>query len=410
VWNSRLGHGLFALVCAVAGCADDAGSGGARDAGGHDHDAHSRPPVETLVDASVEGPEGSVAAEFVWDLPEETWPRPAVPADNPMSNEKVELGRHLFYDVRLSANNTTSCATCHKQELAFTDGRAVGLGATGQEHTRGSMSLANVGYAQTLTWGHPLMFDLERQAQVPIFGDRPEELANRSIPELEERLRAVPRYVELFAAAFPEDEEPIELLNLGRALAAFQRTLISGNSAYDQYQRGDEAALSEAAKRGMRFITTNEDHRFECNHCHGTVFFTDHITWENRSDTGAAPPYHQTGLYDIDGQGGYPEPNTGTHEITGRPRDMGMFKAPTLRNIALTAPYMHDGSIRTLSEVLDHYSRGGRAHAAGRTDALLKSFPISDEEKADIIAFLESLTDHDFITDPRFSDPWTERR
>ena len=120
-------------------------------------------------------------------------------------------------------------------------------------------------------------------------------------------------------------------------------------------------------------------------------------------------PFHNTGLYNIDGLGGFPASSPGVYELTQEPADMGKFKAPTLRNIALTAPYMHDGSIATLAQVIDHYAKGGRAHVAGKTDSLLVPFTISESEKADIIAFLEALTDEELIRDPRFSDPWLER-
>jgi cytochrome c peroxidase len=368
---------------------------------GHDHDA----ALATSIDSGLEPVDGSVAGGFEWRLPS-GFPRPVVPADNPMTPEKVELGRHVFYDKRLSGNQTFACATCHKQALAFADERAVGFGSTGQHHTRGSMSLANVAYSPTLTWANPLVTELERQAQVPIFGDDPIELGMMSIDQVESRFRAVPRYQELFAAAFPDETERITLQNLLKALAAFERTIISGNSAYDRFNAGDETALSESAKRGMSFVTTNEDHRFECNHCHGGFNFTDHVTWEGLEQAGERPPFHQTGLYDLDGKGTYPAPNTGVFNTSLNPDDMGKFKAPTLRNVALTPPYMHDGSIATLSEVLDHYSKGGRAHNATRTDPLLKPFVITAEEKADIIAFLESLTDYDLLNDPALSDPW----
>jgi cytochrome c peroxidase len=414
VWSRHAQRTLLVTGLAALGCDDgnaEVPAPGPRDAGhDHDHDAHSHtPPISQIDDASTTPVDGSTLGEFAWKLPSKQWPLPVVPADNPMSDEKVDLGRHLFYDVRLSKNETQSCASCHKQELAFTDGLAVGLGSTGESHSRGSMSLANVGYQQTLTWANPIMFSLERQAHVPIFGDRPIELGQSSMPDLEERLRAVPRYQELFAAAFPEEAEPISTLAVERALAAFQRVLISGDSAFDRYQLGDVSALSDAAKRGMIFVTTNEDHRFECNHCHGGLFFSDHVTWQGRSSRGEALLYHQTGLYDVDGQGGYPAPNTGAFDITLKPEDMGKFKAPTLRNVALTAPYMHDGSIKTLSEVLDHYAKGGRAHVTGKTDSLLKPFTLTEQERADIIAFLESLTDETFIRDPRFANPWPER-
>ena len=383
---------------------------------GHDHGTHSHGDGGThshdtadagTLDPSGAPPDGSVIGAFRWELPA-NFPRPNVPVANPMSIEKVALGRHLFYDKRLSVNETQSCASCHKQELAFADERAVGLGATGQPHTRGSMSLANVAYSPTLTWSNPVMLELERQLQVPLFGDNPVELGMRSQEDVLKRLRGVPRYQELFAAAYPGEAEPITMINVARAIATFERTLLSGNAAYDRYLAGDASALSDSAKRGMVFVTSNEDHRFECNHCHGGFNFSDHVTYESGPEFGANPPYHQTGLYDLDGNGAYPPPNTGIHDVSQKPDDMGKFKAPTLRNIALTAPYMHDGSIKTLSEVLDHYSKGGRARNAARTDQFVQPFEITAQEKADIIAFLESLTDQQFITDPKLADPWPQ--
>ena len=255
------------------------------------------------------------------------------------------------------------------------------------------------------------MTELERQAQVPIFGDDPIELGMMSIEEVETRFRSEPRYQELFEAAFPDEPEPITMQNLLKALAAFERTLVSGDSPYDKFIDGrDPDALSESAQRGMLFVTTNEDHRFECNHCHGGFAFTDHVTWEGLDQVGDGPQFHQTGLYNVNGKGDYPEPNTGVYNTSLRPEDMGKFKAPSLRNIALTPPYMHDGSIDTLSEVLDHYAKGGRARHPSRTDSLLQPFEITEQEKADIIAFLESLTDQEFITNPKYSDPWVETR
>jgi cytochrome c peroxidase len=384
----------IAGIVALAGCeevatsADDDGGDSAAIDGGH---------MVPGLDAGL--PTGEVVdGGYAWQLPR-GFPRPPVPADNPMSVEKVELGRFLFYDERLSDNETFSCATCHKQELAFSDGRATGLGATGEAHSRGSMTLANVGYAPTLNWANPLVTDLEHQARTPIFGDRPVELGIPSIEALETRLRAVPGYAKLFQAAFPEDAQPVSANNLTRAISAFERTLISGDAPFDRWQNGDEGALSESAKRGHALFNSE---KLECFHCHAGFAFTDHVTWEGKAFPDA--PFHQTGLYNLDGRGKYPEPNTGVFETSLDARDMGKFKAPTLRNIALTAPYMHDGSIATLSEVLDHYANGGRAHSF-RTDPLMIGFELDAQERADVIAFLESLTDQKFITDPRFSDP-----
>jgi cytochrome c peroxidase len=351
--------------------------------------------------------------EFQWNLPP-GFPPPPVPADNPMSVAKVELGRHLFYDERLSANQSMSCATCHRQELAFTDNRAVAVGSTGESHSRGSMSLANVAYASTLTWSHPYLGSLERQAAVPMFGTAPVELGLTSADEIEQRLRLVAEYQDLFASAFPDDAEPITVLNLTRALAAFQRTLISGRSAYDRWAYdADESAISESAKRGFELFYSE---RLECFHCHAGFGMTDHVTYQGQREPGTL--YHNTGLYNVDAMGAYPAPNTGIYDVTQDPQDMGKFKAPTLRNIAITAPYMHDGSIATLSEVLDHYAAGGRTIESGpyagagsesplQSD-LIRGFELSEEERTHVLDFLESLTDEEFITDPALSNPWTE--
>jgi cytochrome c peroxidase len=389
------------VVQALSACGDDHDAALPPDQGADAFVPGPQADAGLLDGAAPSAPDAEVAldAGFVWNLPK-GFPRPVVPTDNPMSNEKVEAGRHVFYDKRLSDNQTFACASCHHQELAFAESLPVSMGSTGQSHPRGAMSLANLAYSPTLTWANPLMTELERQAQVPIFGDMPIELGMKSIAQVEERFRAEPKYKELFAAAFPNDPEPITMNNVQKALASFERTMISGDSPFDRWQAGDEGALSESAKRGEQLFNSE---KLECFHCHQGFAFTDHVTWEGQAFPTVV--YHNTGLYDIDGLGRYPAPNTGVYEVTMKERDMGMFKAPTLRNIALTAPYMHDGSIATLSEVLDHYAAGGRAKNF-RTDAFLVGFTLSEQERADTLAFLESLTDQTFITNPKFGNPW----
>jgi cytochrome c peroxidase len=353
------------------------------------------------------------AGAYEWRLPD-GFPLPNVPADNPMSEVKVELGRRLFYDVRLSLNETQSCGSCHRQDLAFTDGLRGGVGSTGEVHPRGSMSVVNSAYFATFTWGNPLIQSLEQQALGPLFGETPVELGMAGHEEeLLHRLRGDDLYPALFADAFPGDADPISLANLTRAIAAFERVLISGDAAYDRYQAGDDAALSASAVRGMELFFSE---RLECFHCHGGFTFSDSLAHSGLVEPEA--PFHNTGLYNLDGSGAYPAPNTGVHAVTGDPADMGRFKAPTLRNIALTAPYMHDGSIATLGEVLDHYAAGGRTIAEGSfagvgSDSPFRSefvhgFILGPSEKADVIAFLESLTDEALITNPAFSDPFAE--
>ena len=348
---------------------------------------------------------------YEWNLPP-GFPLPALPEDNPMSVAKVELGRHLFYDERLSVSGNYSCGTCHQPALAFSDGRAHGLGATGQEHPRGSMSLANVAYAASLTWAHPLLGALERQAELPMFGDTPIELGLRSREELEQRLAEEPLYPQLFGAAFPGEPAPLTLANACRAIASFERTLISGRSSFDRWlMEGDESAISEGAKRGFALFNTET---FECYHCHGGFAFTDHVTFAEQAFSQQL--YHNTGLYNLDGRGAFPEPNTGVESITENPADMGRFKAPTLRNIAVTAPYMHDGSIATLSEVLDHYAAGGRTIPDGPNAGIgsasplksnfVRGFRMTEDERRDFLEFLDSLTDPTFLHDPATADPW----
>lgn len=351
------------------------------------------------------------ATGFDWELPV-GFPEPKVPEDNPMSASKVELGRLLFYDERLSGNETQSCASCHQQKLAFTDGRAVGLGSTGEEHVRGSMGLANVGYASTLTWANPVVRELERQALVPLFGEDPVELGLVGMEDaLVQRLADEPRYEALFPEAFPELDDAISIDAVTKALAAFQRTIISGDSTYDRYQAGERDALDASARRGMEFFFSE---RAECFHCHSGFNFSDSVTHVGKAFDEVA--FHNTGLYNVDGRGGYPEGNQGLYDFTGDVRDIGRFKAPSLRNVALTAPYMHDGSIATLDEVIDHYAAGGRTIAQGpaagvgrlnpNKSEFVVGFEISEYERADLIAFLRSLTDDALLEDPRLSDPW----
>ncbi len=329
-----------------------------------------------------------------------------------MNAAKVELGRWLFYDTRLSGNKTMSCATCHIQSLAFTDGKARSVGSTDERHPRSSMSLVNVAYASRLTWANPLLAELEDQALIPLLGDDPVEmgLGGREA-EFAELLRADSRYATLTRKAFPADGDPYSLLNGVRAITAFVRTIISHDTPYDRYLGGDANALSEAAVRGMELFFSE---RLECFHCHGGFNFTDSTTHASASVEQVG--FHNTGLYNLYNNGSYPVDNTGLFDMTGERRDMGRFKAPTLRNIAVTAPYMHDGSIATLEEVVAHYQRGGRLIETGPyagdgrlspfKSEFVMGFELSETERADLIAFLESLTDEAVLTSERFSNPF----
>ncbi|RKH46625.1 methanobactin export MATE transporter MbnM [Corallococcus sicarius] len=346
-------------------------------------------------------------APYDWKLPK-GFPTPRVPEDNPMSEAKVQLGRSLFYDKRLSLNGTQSCGSCHEQARAFTDGRMHSVGSTGQTHRRNGQGLANVAYATSLTWANSALLTLEAQALTPLFGKEPVELGFADQQEVMlERLRSDPELSARFAEAFPAASPPVSLATLTQALSAFQRTLLSGTSPYDRYLEGGVVdALSPAAKRGLALFLSE---RMECDHCHSGFNFQDATAHEATPEP--ILPFHNTGLYNEDGRGAYPATDPGLIELTGRPDDMGRFRAPSLRNVAVTAPYMHDGSLVTLSDVLDHYAAGGLARARNGgaasplQSAFVRGFTLTPAEKADVLAFLESLTDAEFLADPRFADP-----
>ena len=319
---------------------------------------------------------GLLGAEYDWKLPK-GFPPPPVPATNPISTEQVELGRRLFYDKRLSVNGKESCATCHRQELAFTDGRARAQGTTGELHPRSSMSLVNVAYVDRLTWANPSLSALEEQAVLPMFGTVPIELGLKGREEqFLEALNRDPAY----------HGQVLTLETVTKALAAFERSIVSMRSPYDRYRWADEpSAISDAAKRGELLFFSSE--RAGCFQCHSG--------WNFSSGKG----------FFVTGATSYAAPNRGLYEITKRDEDIGKFRAPSLRNIAVTAPYMHDGSYATLEDVLDHYAKGGKFESVNKSREL-RPFRMTGTDRADLVEFLKSLTDEKLLHDPRWSDPW----
>ena len=346
-----------------------------------------------------------VVAQYQWDLPPRVAP-PRVPVDNPMSAAKVALGRRLFYDTRLSGNGTQSCASCHVQERAFTDGKAHGVGSTGMVHPRSPMSLVNVAYRDALTWANQNLRSLEEQTLVPMLGTAPIELGLSGHEDRVYRTIAGDAiYTPLFAAAFPGQRAPVTTANIAAALSAFERSIVSFRSPFDRYREYEEtSAMSDAAVRGSVLFFSNRKAR--CISCHRG------LNLDGGSKTVNTPPgeelvftFHNTGLYNLPGPLSYPSDNTGLYEQTGRPQDVGKFRVPTLRNIAVTAPYMHDGSIATLDQALDHYVAGGRTANPLKSTGL-QPLTLTPDERKDLIAFLESLTDREALRDPRWSDPW----
>jgi len=246
-----------------------------------------------------------------------------------------------------------------------------------------------------------------------MFGELPTELGLTGLEEvLFERLRETSIYPPLFAAAYPELADPYSTQTIIFALASFVRTMISGTSPYDRYVRGGETdAISESAKRGEALFFTE---KVECFHCHGTFNFGAGVTWEGQEFIENA--FFNTGLYNVDGNGAYPADNPGLVEFTGMHRDDGKFRVPTLRNIRRTGPYLHDGSAATLEEVIAIYAAGGRNITEGpnagdgrtnfKKDGFIIGFDLTVQETADLIAFLDSLTDEEFINNPALSDPF----
>jgi cytochrome c peroxidase len=316
--------------------------------------------------------------------------------DNPLTMEGVALGRRLFYEKRLSVNNTISCGTCHQQQHAFTDGRPFSLGFDGTPTKRNSMSLANLLWVRHFFWDGRAA-SLEAQAMIPLTD--PHEMGqpmDSSIHKLEE----TGSYGPLFAAAFGTDS--ITHDHILMALTQFERTLISANAPYDKYIRG-EYQFDPSEKRGLDLFFGNTQvamgdrstgilpRSAGCGNCHGGP--------KTFNET-----YHNNGL-------DRSFKDSGREEVTGMSYDRGRFRVVTLRNIALTAPYMHDGRFATLQEVIDHYS--DHVAPSETLSATLKDtanmptrLRLTLQEKSDLLAFLHTLTDTAFINDPRFSDPF----
>lgn len=325
------------------------------------------------------------------------------PLDNQVSNAGVELGRFLFYDKRLSGDNSVSCASCHQQAKAFTDGLPVSRGVQGRQVDKNAMSLANLLWINRFFWDGRSS-SLEGQALVPI--TNPLEM-DQDLDQLVSELNAVALYPPKFQQAFGTPE--ITADRIAKALAQFQRTLISANSKYDQHLRGDYILTAEE-KKGMDLFFTHPVPQIglrggNCGDCH--------VGPLTAGDRNAFVGFHNNGL-DADAQ-----LKAGLQAVTGNANDRGKFRAPALRNIALTAPYMHDGRFQTLEEVLEHYDQ--HVQRSTTLDPLIieasnevpfpgdpiKLYLTSDEKKA-ILAFLQLLTDQDFVTNPDFSDPFVE--
>lgn len=326
------------------------------------------------------------------------YPQVHMPADNPLTEEGVKLGRMLFYDPALSQDSSMSCATCHKQENAFASNVKFNRGVGGFKGVRNAMSLANVGFYPTFNW-HGSVNTLEEQALEPV--TNPIEMM-ASWPNVIKKLKNHHKYPERFKEAF--GDEPITRDLVAKAIAQFERTLISDKSKFDRWLKG-QTTLSESERNGLLLYTSE---RADCFHCHGTPR-TQPLLTDNQ--------FHNNGL-DSMGPNEFAFEDKGLGAITGDQQDNGKFKTPTLRNITLTGPYMHDGRFETLKAVIDFYSDSLqpapnvdpniRKHLPPTAGGYFKSggVNLTEQEKQDLISFLETFTDTSFVNNPQYSNPF----
>lgn len=300
------------------------------------------------------------------------FPDPVIPADNQLTTERIELGRLLFYDTRLSIDSSISCSSCHNPTLAFADNKKISPGVEGRLAKRNAPTLTNVVYHPTFLFDGFLK-TLEMQVLVPI-----EEHAEFAfnIVEISKRLATDSVYLDRSKKAYNQEINPFVIT---RSIASFERILISGNSKFDQQVFQKKNVMTKSEKRGMNLFFN----KLSCADCHGGFNFTNFSTQNN-------------GLYTV-------YADSGRQRVTKLNQDKAMFKIPTLRNIELTAPYMHDGSFATLEEVIEHYQTGGKNHP--NKSPKLKPFKLSSRQKQDLINFLKCLTDHEFIHNPKFAAP-----
>lgn len=321
---------------------------------------------------------------------------------------KWQLGRHLFYDVRLSAGNNLSCASCHQQALGFSDGRKLSAGTHGDLGRRNSATLVNLASQQSFTWANPLQTDLAFQALIPLLGEEPIELGLQ--PMLQTRLQALTQD-SVYQGLLAQLKEPaLTQTLLLQALAQFQLSLVSHNTAFDRFIAGDNTALTLQQQAGKALFFSD---RLQCSQCHGGDNFNLQLNSQTHT---TAEQFHNTGLYNIEGS--YPETDLGLYEVTFDPQDNGKFKTPSLRNIVQSAPYMHDGSMATLRQVMAHYRQGGSQNLQqqpgdGRLhpnkSELVQGFEISEQEVNQVISFLDSLSDPVLLYSPRFANPWVKQ-
>jgi cytochrome c peroxidase len=313
----------------------------------------------------------SLAEDFELKVPL-GFPVPSIPSDNKITKDRVKLGKKLFFDNILSSNNSISCGSCHASQNAFSDNKQFSVGVNDSIGERNAMPIINLAWANSFMWDGGVA-SLEMQIINPL--THPKEM-NAPVNMVIERLKQRPEYVTLFKKAYGSSPDAAGIF---KAIACFERTLISSNSKFDKFYYGkDQSAFNESELKGYYLFYSDQTH---CSSCHTGFNFTNN-TFQNN------------GLYEE-------YKDQGRYKITFNASDKGKFKVPTLRNVAVTAPYMHDGSIKTLEEVVDHYNSGGKNHINKSSHIHNNdSPPLTAEEKTALIDFMKALTDEDFINDP----------
>jgi cytochrome c peroxidase len=346
-----------------------------------------------------------------WGLPDHI-AVPEVPDNNPMSVEKVALGRVLFHDFQLSIDGGRSCGICHEQKKAFTDGFVKAIGTTGESHTRNTPSVLNVAWRGPLTWLDPGLFSLEEQLLGPLLGTEPIEMGMGENEELLlARLTSFDPYPEMFEAAWPSESMPIDMDHMAQAIAAYQRTLYGFASPYDRHLAGDQDALGDSAQRGLALFFSES---LACGSCHNGPLLDRPL--DEDGELLVQPGFFNTGQYNIDGLGSYPADDPGLVAITGDSADTGAFRTPSLRSVAITEPWNHDGTTSLLSAVLDNYARGGRLVGSGPNpgdgalspylDPRIQGFEMNETDREDLLAFLEALGDPAILASDPPQDPF----
>ena len=322
---------------------------------------------------------------------------------------KGVAGRYLFFDTRLSFNNTKSCASCHDPKFAFTDGYRRSTTATGDAVIHNTPTLINSASMRYYDWANPEVENLEQQHQRPLFNTNPVELGVSGFErEILTSLAADTLYSKLFQAAFPLNKGNLNFKNITSCLAEYVKSLKSYNSAFDLHANGQTNVMSVSARRGMKLFFSP---KMNCPSCHRAADFTLATTTNDVDSI-----YVNIGLYNTNNSNRYPATDPGLQAVTGKARDNGKFRIPTLRNVAMTAPYFHDGSVATLEEVVDIYAAGGRDIISGpnkgngknnlHKDTRIKGFSITPQEKSALIDFLYVLSDSTIFSNPNFQNPF----